>query len=484
MRAPRRDTCIAVIALILTTSCKDSQGPPDPPAAVTVNAPATEVTVGGTVQLAAAVLNSTGVIMTGQQVEWSSLDPDVASVSAGGLVTGLLGGTARIRATAGSASGTVSLVVRSPVCAATMIAGTLAPGQTVGGTLSRSDCELRDFNLADGWSFSTTTATGLRVELSSSQFNAALVVTDMAMNIITYGEVTGEGTARLAHTFNPGSYIVWVTSYGNANTGTYSLSAGTFVLCSAATAAGTVGMDQTLTGALSGETCLLPHGLPGTGYRMSLATASSLRMSMTATGFIPLIAVTDLNLNGVAFGVPANPGGTAELMHSFAPGEYIVWATSVQGTAGTFSLSVGEARLPACSPPAGTVAVGQSVSGLLTSASCVLPDGRFADPWHFNVGSAMSLRIDMVSAQVDPYLIITDLDGRILAQDDDGGAGFNARVIHHFAAGGYIAWATTYDIGETGSYQLSVQPPPGGNVPEPPAFAAPKQSWGTIAPRR
>jgi hypothetical protein len=57
-------------------------------------------------------------------------------------------------------------------------------------------------------------------------------------------------------------------------------------------------------------------------------------------------------------------------------------------------------------------------------------------------------------------------------------------VIHHFAAGGYIAWATTYDIGETGSYQLSVHPPPAGNVPEPPAFAAPKLSWGTIAPRR
>jgi putative hemolysin len=477
MRGTWRSRRTLIVAVLLAgAGCGDASGP-EQPGAVSLSASSSELTVGSSLQIVAAVLNATGAVMTSQQVQWNSLDPQVASVSSGGVVTGLTGGTARIRATAGTASGDISLRVRPAPCAPSSVGGSLAPGQTVTGSLSVSDCILMEGDHADAWSFSVTQPTGVRLELRSTQFETVLLVTDMAMNVVTFfGDRGMDGSARLVHQFTPGSYLVWVTSWGGGSTGSYSLSAETVTLCSAATTAGSLGVDQTVNGALTASSCLLPHGHAGQGWRLSAASGTTVRLDMQAPGFLPFLVVTDQHLNALAIGVPTSPG-TAELLLSLPPGEYFVWATSINGGLGTYTLAMSTARLEPCTGHGGTVAPGQTVTGGLSHGSCRLPDGRYADPWQVTLPQATTLRIDMGSTQFDTYLLVTDQTGAIVAADDDGGFGTNSRIVQHFPAGSYTVWATTFATGEVGAYQLSVQATTSGSILERPRPAAFKATW-------
>jgi hypothetical protein len=463
MGLPRRHHLTAmIIALGLTSAC-DATGPGEQPASVQLSAPTPEVAVGTTVQITAVVLNSTGALIAGQQVQWTSLDPTIASVSPGGLVTALAAGTARIRGTVGSASGTLSLIVLPPACSPATVVGRLTIGQTASGSLARTDCILLEMEHADGWSFSVSQPTGVAIEMASSQFPPLLLVTDMAMNAVAYGG-GGDHGARLVHNFAPGNYIVWASSWNLATGGSYSINAATVAMCSTATTAGTLSLDQTVTGELTANSCLLPHGLPGMGWRVSVPANSTVLVTMQATGFQPLLVATDRNMGAVAFGDAIRPGGPAQLVHRFGPGEHVIWATSAEGSVGTFSMSMSEHRLQSCTPPAGTISVGQTAAGTLGNGTCRLPDSRLADPWQLTLEAATSVRIDLTSSQFDTYLILADQEGRIIAIDDDGGDGLNSRLAIQLPAGGYTVWATSFSPFESGSYQLSVQQTTTGNT--------------------
>jgi pullulanase len=69
--------------------------------------------VGETGQVRASVQGSRGTTLPGVAVEWASSDPQIAAVSAEGLVTALRFGTARIAATAGGRRATLGVEVRS-----------------------------------------------------------------------------------------------------------------------------------------------------------------------------------------------------------------------------------------------------------------------------------------------------------------------------------------------------------------------------------
>jgi len=65
---------------------------------VTINPSTATVAVNATVQLAAALRDSTGAALTGRQVIWTSATEGVATVSATGLVHGATAGNVVIRA--------------------------------------------------------------------------------------------------------------------------------------------------------------------------------------------------------------------------------------------------------------------------------------------------------------------------------------------------------------------------------------------------
>ena len=121
---PRVDTMFsrisAVVALIGLTACGDSGSgihipgsSPGAVAAVTVSPSSASIQVGLTVQMAATVVDGQGNEVSGD-VSWTSSDPAVASVDSGGLVTGLVAGTATITATINTISGGAIVTVVNP----------------------------------------------------------------------------------------------------------------------------------------------------------------------------------------------------------------------------------------------------------------------------------------------------------------------------------------------------------------------------------
>ena len=110
----------------------------------------------------------------------------------------------------------------------------------------------------------------------------------------------------------------------------------------------------------------------------------------------------------------------------------------------------------ACNTTVGTVGLRQTVTGILTNESCRFADGTRADRWRIVLDSAAIITIDMTSLDVDPYLILRNSEGTLVAQDDDGGGSPDARITIGLAPGTYYIVANTYYQDEFGGYTLSV----------------------------
>ena len=111
----------------------------------------------------------------------------------------------------------------------------------------------------------------------------------------------------------------------------------------------------------------------------------------------------------------------------------------------------------ACNTTVGNIAPGDTVTGILTVESCRFSDGTRADIWRLTLAAPAIITIDMTSTDVDPFLIVRDSTGFLIAQDDDGAGSPNARITHGFAAGTYYIIANTYYQNEYGGYELSIE---------------------------
>jgi len=100
-------------------------------ASVVVSPNPASAAVGQKARLTAAVKDGSGGVLVGRTVTWMSSNPEVASVSANGLVTAVSVGSATISATAGGVSGT-SQFQATTVAAASVSVSPTAPNVRVG----------------------------------------------------------------------------------------------------------------------------------------------------------------------------------------------------------------------------------------------------------------------------------------------------------------------------------------------------------------
>ena len=109
---------------------------------VSVSGPSTTVAIGGTMQLTATPADANGNAITGQSALWMTSNQAVATVSTGGLVSGIIAGPVTITATVGAIAGSAALTVAPAPAAATVQANTsqlFTPKQvdiTAGGTVT------------------------------------------------------------------------------------------------------------------------------------------------------------------------------------------------------------------------------------------------------------------------------------------------------------------------------------------------------------
>lgn len=95
-----------------------------------------------------------------------------------------------------------------------------------------------------------------------------------------------------------------------------------------------------------------------------------------------------------------------------------------------------------------------------TTDDYLVEDNSYIDVYRFEGRAGQRVVIDMTSQEIDSYLILFDPDGNVIAQDDDGGGGLNARLDIVLTADGiYTVYANSYRSSETGSYTLRATSP-------------------------
>jgi hypothetical protein len=110
--------------------------------------------------------------------------------------------------------------------------------------------------------------------------------------------------------------------------------------------------------------------------------------------------------------------------------------------------------------PTAQIGLGQTMTGQLTQASPVNAEGRRYAVFTFSGSAGQPVQIDMVSSELDSYLVLQDQMGNELQRNDDGGGGLNARINFTLTyTGAYRIMAMSFRTAGVmfGTYTLSLQ---------------------------
>lgn len=343
----------AFLGSLLLGACADSTGPqPElpPVGAVALEASSTELEVGGAVQIIATVLDTTGVVLQGRSVTWSSSDATVVSVTGGGLVNAVGPGVATVTAVSGGVSGELFFTVSGGACRAEVATPT-APGQIHEGNLTTFDCQFAGGQFADGWVLTVAEQTAVVFTLESSDFDAFLLATDTSVATgVAFDDDSGGGTdARMFHVFQPGTYLVWATSY-SGQTGAYRLTSRIVEIASCDTPVGSLGVSDSVTHALTITSCVRGSAISDR-WSLSLSETVRLRLALSSYEFDTVLEITNAQGQRVAFDDDGGTGTNSMIQIDLSAGDYTVWVTSYSGRqTGTYSLTTAPVA-PLGSPP-------------------------------------------------------------------------------------------------------------------------------------
>ncbi len=219
----------------------------------------------------------------------------------------------------------------------------------------------------------------------------------------------------------------------------------------------------------------------GGGGTLSGLNVGTITYSAGATGWLqaPTLSSTTANPSATLTVQPVTGSLAAGTYTATIPVQSGVATNSPQNETVTFTVNP-VALDPCLFANAVPIAVGQTSNGTLTTNSCLLPSGEYADLYVLTLGSTTNVIIDQ-SASFDTYLyLIAFTSGTIIEEDDDDGPGLDSHIARTLAAGQYIIQASSFNTGITGAYTLSVQ----SVVVGPPAavLANPAGNGQTAAP--
>lgn len=472
--SPRRWTALGGISLlVLLSACGGGSDDPKPmPRPATVStvriSPASgSLEIGRTSQLAASTLDAVGSALTGRTITWNSLQPTIATVSASGLVTGVAAGAVTITASADGVTGNATLAVVLPVAARCDATAPIIVGQTVSGTLLDTDCKLADDSFADKYAITLTEATPLRVQMNSSALDAYLIVQDAVTGFIVAENDDGAGdtNSRIEQLFPAGRYVIVANTFEANEIGDYQLS-----VTSANAACLTsrpITTPSVVNGNLTAAACVLADSSYADRLALTVASSTVLTATMRSDSVDSYLFIE--SDAGVSIGRNDNgAGGTdARVSATLAPGNYFIYANSAgPRDTGPYALTLAS-RIDPCGTSR-AVTVGETISDTLTGTSCRLADGSFVRRYSLAVAAATAIRLDLISAQFDPYIILQQAGSApVVADDDDSGVGLNSQILRLFEPGNYVITVTSATSGELGLFQLSLS----GAAPGPVAVA-------------
>jgi hypothetical protein len=361
-------------------------------------------------------------------------------------------------------------------------------GQTVNGSLSTTDCvNPVDSSLYDAYSFNGTTGQQIVISMNSTQF-------DTYLYLMLPGETTlrplsdpnptiqdddgGGGTnARITQTLpSNGTYTILANAFWAPNNpqrtdngqGAYTLTLSNGAPCTNPVTP--ITPNTTVNGTLSTTDCNdLGDNTFYDVYSFSGTAGQQVSITMTASfdTYLFLVAPDGDDLaeddnggGGTNSRIPANTTDLARLPQT---GTYHILANSGLNTAGTtgsyqLTLTVGGTNCPSTA-----ITFGQTANGALAPGDCRLPaDSSFIDVYTFTGTAGQGISVAMNSGTFDTFLFLLSPGGSVLAQDDNGGGGTNARIpagTGNFtlpSTGTYTIYANSATPNLTGAYTLTL----------------------------
>lgn len=193
--------------------------------------------------------------------------------------------------------------------------------------------------------------------------------------------------------------------------------------------------------------------LPGKTYQVKMAAGQSYRIDMISDHIDSFLVIQDDKGTQLAF--DDDSGGNLNARLYFTPpkgGNYKISAASQKRT-GKFTLIIAHAKLKILE-----VGKGLKIEGKLGGAKSSIV-------YHVKMIEGKTYVINMLSRDqkaLDPFLRLLDSIGKVLAVDDDGGEGRNARItIRAPASGTYQIVATSFGasigFGGKGDFTLEVK---------------------------
>ena len=400
-RQPARSTLcrrLLLAGLLLLTGCGGGDGGDgngggggtNTTASVRVNPGTGTVEVGATLPLSALVLNSSGLVIPGRSVTWTSQTPAIATVSATGTVTGLATGTATILASADGQSGTATIAITPPASARCDVKDSVSVGQTITGTLSSTDCSLADGTYADKYYLTVAQAGPVRINMAAPSLDAYLVLQNAATGAVVAENDDGNGNftegSRIELQLQPGRYVIVANTFDSVTTGAYTLAVSTG--SQACIGSSTFNSPGTVTGTLAATGCVLGDSSYADRYLLNVTTSKTFTVTMRSSAFDAFLfmedpATGDMVARNDNSGGGAN-GKDARFNVLLPVGTYIINANSATaGETGSYTLTVAEDQCQATR----TLTVGSTITDTLTTNSCRLADGSFVRRYALTVAA-------------------------------------------------------------------------------------------------
>lgn len=272
------------------------------------------------------------------------------------------------------------------------------------------------------------------ISLSSGELDTVLKLSGGGLEL--ENDDTAQSTdSQLVTQLQPGTYTVTATALDRPPEGTYDLLVGRRALPEGVelTNGGEITVGQTINGlADSGEK----------QYRITIAERALLRVRMSSND-----VDSYLRLQGPGVDTQDDDSGgnlDAEITALVQPGSYRVSASTVDSSAGLFTLT---SSVQAVSSQSSRVRPGEVVAGRLRGDQGSQVTLVISEPGFYQV--------DLVSSDFDAVL---HMEGQGMdLEDDDGAGGTNSRIGRYLDAGSYRLTAKSYENGKTGDYVLSVE---------------------------
>ena len=205
---------------------------------------------------------------------------------------------------------------------------------------------------------------------------------------------------------------------------------------------------------------------PGTLYRFTLAAEAEVRIDLSSSDRDAVVYLQAEDGTLIDSNDDTGGEGDARIERSLPAGTYGIEASAFGWSGretGSFELTL--RIVSGCDEVVdlGVLEETLDAEAVWTHFGCesdFRPD-RSSQRYRFELGQTTRIRIDLTSDLADSYVYLLDSVGTLLDSDDDGGVGFNSRIVRVLGAGTYIIEATNWgdrdlkNLQEAG-YRLSI----------------------------